>query len=226
MDGNGRWAQQRNLPRSAGHRRGLDAVRKLVEHTAAAGIPYLTLFAFSNENWQRPDQEVAALMRLFAEAIASEGATLRKNGIRLRFIGDTARFPASLRTGMSGLETLTSGGTRLTLSLAIGYSGRWDIVQAAQRLAASGAPYTEEAFAQHLADAAAPPPDLLIRTGGEQRISNFMLWQAAYAELYFTPVLWPDFGADDLHAAIADFHRRERRYGGVGAADDSASRAG
>ena len=215
MDGNGRWAQQRNLPRSEGHRHGLDAARTLVENAAAEGIAHLTLFAFSNENWRRPDEEVSSLLQLFASAIASEGAALRKNGIRLRFIGDVGRFPASLRAGMSGLETLTRGGERMVLTLAIGYSGRWDILQAAEKLAASGDAYTEENFAAHLASAGAPPPDLLIRTGGETRISNFMLWQAAYAELYFTPVLWPDFSGDHLRAALEDFHRRERRFGGV-----------
>lgn len=215
MDGNGRWAQQRQQPRSAGHRQGLEAARQLVENAVAEEVQYLTLFAFSNENWQRPQEEVGALLRLFADAIAREGAALRKNDIRLRFIGDVSQFPASLRAGISGLETLTRGGKRLTLTLAMGYSGRWDIVQAAQQLAAAGAPYTEENFSRYLSTAALPAPDLLIRTGGEKRISNFMLWQSAYTELYFTRTLWPDFNADDLHAAIADFRQRERRYGRV-----------
>lgn len=216
MDGNGRWAKRRGLARSEGHREGLAAARRLVENAAAAGVAHLTLFAFSNENWQRPSEEVSALMRLFADAIASEGALLRKNGIRLRFMGDTQRFSASLRAGMSGLEKLTEKGARMTLTLALGYSGKWDIVQAAQRMAAAGEEYSEESFARYLASAGAPPPDLLIRTGGEQRISNFMLWQAAYTEFYFTSVLWPDFSEADLSAAIADFHNRERRYGRVG----------
>lgn len=212
MDGNGRWAQQRQLPRSAGHRQGLRAVRRLVESAAEEGIRHVTLFAFSSENWQRPREEVSALMQLFADAIASEAATLQKNGVRLRFIGDTARFSASLRAGMNSLEKLTGGGERLNLTLALGYSGRWDILQAAGQ---PGAAASEEAFSSRLSTATLPPLDLLIRTGGEKRLSNFMLWQAAYAELHFTDTLWPDFSAADLRAAIGDFHSRDRRYGRV-----------
>lgn len=213
MDGNGRWAQQRQLPRTDGHKQGLTAARRLVENAVAEGVSHLTLFAFSHENWQRPGSEVSALMQLFAEAISSEGARLRKNNICLRFIGDTARFPATLRAGMRSLETLTRNGTRLNLTLALGYSGKWDIVQAAEKIAQAKEAYNEENFARHLATADLPAADLLIRTGGEQRISNFLLWQLAYAELYFTDTLWPDFAAADLHAAIASFKQRERRYG-------------
>ena len=221
MDGNGRWAEKRGLVRTEGHRQGLSAARRLVESAAAEGIAYLTLFAFSNENWRRPDAEVSALLRLFADAIASEDALLRRHQVELRFIGDLQRFPSSLRTGMASLQNLTRGGKRLVLTLALGYSGRWDILQAAERLAASGDAYSEENFSRYLATAALPPPDLLIRTGGETRISNFMLWQAAYTELYFTPTLWPDFSAGDLQAAMADFYRRERRFGGVSGAGNA-----
>lgn len=225
MDGNGRWARRRGLARNEGHRHGLAAARGAVENAAAAGVSFLTLFAFSRENWRRPKEEVGALMRLFSDAIASEGMALRKNGIRLRFIGDRGAFSASLRAGMSGLEKLTAGGQRMTLVLALGYSGRWDIVQAAGRAAAEGgggAAFDEARFARYLATADMPPLDLLIRTGGEKRISNFMLWQAAYAELYFTDTLWPDFAREDLQDAIAEFGRRERRFGNVGEAAGDA----
>lgn len=221
MDGNGRWARQRQQPRSEGHRHGLQAARQLADVVAQRGIAdYLTLFAFSNENWRRPQEEVGALLRLFSHAIEEDRGFFGKRGICLRFIGDVRRFPRSLQTGMAGLERLTRGGRRLTLTLALGYSGRWDILQAAQNLAAAGEAFSEENFERYLTTAATPPPDLLIRTGGDMRISNFMLWQSAYTELYFTDTLWPDFGEAGLGAAVADFHRRERRFGRVNGDDD------
>lgn len=215
MDGNGRWARRRHLPRSEGHRHGLQATKRLVECTLAAGIGYLTVFAFSQENWMRPKTEINALLALFAEAIQKEGEQFRKKDIRVRFIGDLSRFPKPLQMSMAGLQKLTRRGRRLVLTLAIGYSGRWDIVQAARRAAAAGVAVDEENLDGWLATAGAPPPDILIRTGGEQRISNFMLWQAAYTELHFTQTLWPDFGEEDFHAALADFHSRNRRFGRV-----------
>jgi len=216
MDGNGRWAQQRNQQRAEGHRRGLESARRLAECVVRDGAAdHLTLFAFSNENWRRPREEVGALLALFARVIESEKTFFRRNDIRLRFIGDLKRFPQSLQTGMAGLEKMTQHGKQLNLNLALGYSGHWDILQAGKKIAAQGADFTRENFEKQLATAAAPPPDLLIRTGGEMRISNFMLWQAAYTELYFTDTLWPDFGEDDFRAAIDDFRRRERRFGGI-----------
>lgn len=223
MDGNGRWAQQRQLPRSEGHRKGLRAAQQLVDDVQGLGVRFLTLFAFSNENWQRPADEVSALMGLFSEAISDAKETFQNNQVRLRFIGDVGRFSVSLRAGMASLEKMTAGGDGLTLTLAIGYSGRWDIVQAAAKFAANGDAANEENFEKYLATAELPAPDLLIRTGGEMRISNFMLWQSAYTELYFTDTLWPDFGAADLRAAVADYERRERRYGRVLQAEKAAS---
>ena len=215
MDGNGRWAQRRRLPRTDGHRRGLGAARRLIENAVRLNINTLTLFAFSNENWRRSPEEVNALFSLFSSALVDAGDLLRKNDIRLNFIGDIRRFPSPLRTGMAAAERSTKDGGRLFLNLALGYSGRWDILQAAEKLAADNRAATEENFEQCLSTAGTPPPDLLIRTGGESRLSNFMLWQAAYTELYFTDTLWPDFGDEDLSAALADFERRERRFGRV-----------
>jgi undecaprenyl diphosphate synthase len=216
MDGNGRWAKQRHLPRIAGHRRGVEAVRATVAACAERGVKYLTLFAFSSENWRRPAEEVALLLQLFQAALSSEVKKLHRNGVRLRVIGDTARFdPKVIRLIEQG-EQLTAANQRLTLTIAANYGGRWDILQALAKLARHaplGEAIREEALAPHLAMSYAPEPDLFIRTGGEQRISNFLLWQLAYSELYFTDTLWPDFGADALDQAIASYRSRERRFG-------------
>ena len=215
MDGNGRWAQRRNLPRTEGHRQGLSAARAIVRACATQQIPYLTLFAFSRENWGRPENEVRMLLSLFAETAKTLGEELAENGARTVFIGERGRFPIPLRQAMSSLEKTTANGKRLQVTVAVSYSGRWDVAQAAAKIAANGGDFSEDNFSRHLATGELPPVDLLIRTGGEQRISNFMLWQAAYAELYFTPVLWPDFGEDDFAAATADYAGRERRFGSV-----------
>ena len=215
MDGNGRWAQKKGLSRIAGHRQGVEAAKRLIDHAIAADVAYLTLFAFSQENWQRPKREVSGLLTLFAETIGKEGGIFQKNGVSLRFIGDLQKFPKPLRAGMTSLEKLTAAGKRLTLTLAIGYSGQWDIVQAAQRMQKDKCGASEENFERYLTTGHLPPPDMLIRTGGEKRISNFMLWQSAYTELYFTPTLWPDFDDKDFQKALADFYQRERRFGRV-----------
>ena len=216
MDGNGRWARSRMLPRIAGHRRGLEAVRATVENCADRGIAYLTLFAFSSENWRRPAEEVALLMQLFQVALSSEVERMHRNGVRLKVVGDVQRFDPKIRALIEQGERLTADNRRLTLTIAANYGGRWDILQALSRLAASGAlpaQITEEKLAPHLAMSYAPEPDLFIRTGGEQRISNFLLWQLAYSELYFTETLWPDFDAAALDQAIASYRNRERRFG-------------
>ncbi len=220
MDGSGRWAQRSGLPRLEGHRRGLEAARMLVENCLREGVAHLTLFAFSRENWQRPEEEVAGLMRLFAE-MEKWQPTLREAGVRLLFIGERERFSPALRALMSSMEKATAGGGKITVLVAAGYGGQWDIVRAARRLCESGEEFSEENLAARLATGGLPPPDLLIRSGGEKRISNFMLWQLSYAELHFTDVLWPDFGEDDLRRAIADYGSRERRYGRT-ATDGSA----
>lgn len=214
MDGSGRWAQQNGLPRLEGHRRGLDAARALVEDCLRRHIRYLTLFAFSRENWQRPAGEVSGLMRLFA-GMDKWLDKLLDAGVRLLFIGERERFPDSLQKLMTRMETATAGGAKITVVIAAGYSGQWDILQAAKRINDSGLAFDENTFAEHLASASLPPPDLLIRSGGEQRISNFMLWQLSYSELYFTDVLWPDFCAADLQLALENYAGRERRYGKV-----------
>jgi undecaprenyl diphosphate synthase len=220
MDGNGRWARQRGLPRQAGHRAGVRTARQVVEDCANRGVRHLTLFAFSSENWRRPSSEVGALMRLFVEALDREVAELHSNGIRLRFIGDRASLAPSLQSSMTAAETLTAGNDRVVLVVALAYGGRWDIVNAARALAGDAAAgrldpaaIDDELFAQRLALAGLPDPDLLIRTGGEHRISNFLLWNLAYAECCFTDRLWPDFGAADLDAAFARFRAVERRFG-------------
>lgn len=220
MDGNGRWAKARGLPRIAGHKRGAEAVRKTVEAAAKAGVSYLTLFGFSSENWKRPEREVGDLMGLLRLYLKSEVNELKKNGIRLSVIGDRSRFDRDIVRMIEQAEAETAGGERLTLILALSYGGRYEIVSAARELAqkaAAGeldpADIDDKTFASHLDTAGVPDPDLLIRTSGEQRISNFLLWQLAYTELVFTDVLWPDFGAADLAVAIDDFNSRERRYG-------------
>ena len=216
MDGNGRWARSRMLPRIAGHRRGVEAVRKVVRVCAERGIGYLTLFAFSSENWRRPAEEVALLMQLFQAALANEVEKLHRNGVRLKVVGDTQRFDPKLRSLIEQAERLTAENRRLTLTIAANYGGRWDILQALCRLLEekpAAKEIHEETLAPYLAMSYAPEPDLFIRTGGEQRISNFLLWQLAYSELYFTDTLWPDFGAAALDQAIASYRSRERRFG-------------
>ena len=220
MDGNGRWAKRRFLPRVAGHRKGVETVRAVIRAAMERGIEYLTLFAFSSENWRRPAEEVSVLMELFLRALEQEVAKLHQNGIRFRVVGDVARFDAAIRERIAAGEELTAGNTRLTLTIAANYGGRWDVAQAARRYYAAyrealapDAPLDPEGLAPYLAMAYAPEPDLFIRTGGEQRISNFLLWQLAYTELYFTELLWPDFDAAALDDAIASYRARERRFG-------------
>jgi undecaprenyl diphosphate synthase len=220
MDGNGRWANRRLLPRVAGHRKGVEAVRASVRAAIEQGVEYLTLFAFSSENWRRPPEEVSILMDLFTRALEGEVAKLHKNGIRFKVIGDTARFDRRIRELIADGEARTAGNSRLTLTVAANYGGRWDIAQAARAYfaahpdaLANGRGVTPEAIEPYLAMAYAPEPDLFIRTGGEKRISNFLLWQLAYAELYFTDLLWPDFDETALAAAIQSYATRERRFG-------------
>jgi undecaprenyl diphosphate synthase len=217
MDGNGRWAKQRFLPRIAGHKRGVEAVRSTVRACDGLGVEYLTLFAFSSENWRRPADEVSFLMQLFIGALEQEVSKLNKNGIRFRVIGDLSRFEPKLVRLIHDAERLTSANTRLTLTIAANYGGRWDILQAANRMLKArpelAAGFGESDLTPYLALHDAPEPDLFIRTGGEQRVSNFMLWQLAYTELYFTDLLWPDFDAKSLDLAIASYQQRERRFG-------------
>lgn len=223
MDGNGRWAQARMQPRVFGHRAGVKAVRETVEHVARAGASALTLFAFSSENWSRPHEEVEGLMELFLKAIRQEAQSLLKDGVALRFIGDLERFSNPLRAEMSDIVTLTAGNDRLRLNVAVNYGGRWDIANAAKRIATdvrdgylSIDAITEQSFNAYTQLADLPPIDLFIRTGGETRVSNFLLWQIAYAELYFSKVLWPDFDQTELQLALADYASRQRRFGKTG----------
>ena len=230
MDGNGRWAKRRRLPRVAGHKRGVEAVRAAVKGCAERGVQFLTLFAFSSENWRRPAEEVALLMQLFRVALTSEVDKLHRNGIRLRVVGDLKRFDARMRELIERGEALTAGNRRLTLTIAANYGGRWDILQALSRLLRerpelAQTPLEEAQLAQYLAMSYAPEPDLFIRTGGERRVSNFLLWQLAYSELYFTETLWPDFDAAALDAAIASYARRERRFGRTSEQLEEARRA-
>ena len=220
MDGNGRWAKQRLLPRVAGHRRGVDAVRAIVKACGERGVEFVTLFAFSSENWRRPEDEVSILMDLFLRALEQEVASLHKNRIRFKAVGDLSRFDARIRDLISSAEALTAEHTRLTLTVAANYGGRWDIAQAARQYFAEhpqslhhAARLTPEAIEPYLTMAYAPEPDLFIRTGGEQRVSNFLLWQLAYTELYFTDLLWPDFDAAALDTAFGWYQQRERRFG-------------
>jgi undecaprenyl diphosphate synthase len=220
MDGNGRWAKARGLPRIAGHRRGAEAVRRTVVAATDLGISYLTLFGFSSENWKRPSGEIDELMSLLRVYLRGEIAELHRNGVRVRIIGDRWRLAPDIVTLIVNAEKLTRENTRLTLVVALSYGGRHDIVQAAQRLAAEAIAgrvrpeaIDESQFADYLFTAGIPDPDLLIRTSGEQRISNFLLWQTAYTELVFVDTLWPDFGANDLAKAVSEFHGRDRRYG-------------
>ncbi len=222
MDGNGRWAQRRGLPRTEGHRAGLKAVRATVERAAERGIEILTLFAFSSENWRRPRVEVQTLLQLLQQALQRELPKLKEHGIRLRLIGDRSRFSGSLQEAIARAEEATRSGRRLTLVIAASYGGRWDVVQAARHLAERVAAgdlspdqISEELFQQHLSLADLPEPDLFIRTGGEVRISNFLLWHLAYTELYFTETLWPDFDGAAFDLALEAFSKRERRFGHV-----------
>ena len=213
MDGNGRWATRRFLPRVAGHKKGVDALRACVRHCGDVGVKVLTVFAFSSENWNRPLEEVSALMELLALALSREVPQLAGEGVRLHFIGDRSALSEKVRKGLEHAESVTAGNTRMAFNVCFNYGGRWDIAQAAARLAAEGEPITEASMAQAMALAHVPDPDLIIRTGGEQRISNFLLWQAAYSELYFSDKLWPDFDGAALDAAFADYASRERRFG-------------
>lgn len=216
MDGNGRWATSRYLPRVAGHVKGVEAVRGIVKACVSRGIRHLTLFAFSSENWRRPTEEVSLLMRLFSTALEREVARMDGNGIRLRVIGDLSRFDTHLRQQITDAEYKTAENDRLTLTICANYGGRWDMLQAMNKAVAAKpgiTEFTEEDIAPYLAMAYAPEPDLFIRTGGEQRISNFLLWQLAYTELYFTDTYWPDFNAAALDEAIISYQQRERRFG-------------
>ncbi|WP_194721377.1 polyprenyl diphosphate synthase [Noviherbaspirillum malthae] len=216
MDGNGRWATRRFLPRVAGHAKGVEAVRTIVEACVERGIEYLTLFAFSSENWRRPAEEVSLLMRLFVTALEREVAKMHANDIRLKVVGDLSRFDAKLRQLIANAERRTANNSRLTVTICANYGGRWDIMQAVNKMTAANpgvTDFTEEQLSEHLSMAYAPEPDLFIRTGGEERISNFLLWQLAYTEFYFTETYWPDFDGAALDAAVASYQQRERRFG-------------
>jgi undecaprenyl diphosphate synthase len=213
MDGNGRWATRRFLPRVAGHKKGVDALQACVRHCGVRGVKVLTVFAFSSENWSRPADEVSGLMELLAVALSREVPQLRTEGVRIRFVGDRSVLSDKVRAGLAQAEAVTAANTRLQFNVCFNYGGRWDIAQAAARLAAQGEAITEQSLGDALALAYVPDPDLLIRTGGERRLSNFLLWQAAYSELYFSDKLWPEFDPVALDEAIADYSRRERRFG-------------
>lgn len=219
MDGNGRWALQRGMQRNDGHRQGVEAVRATVEAAAELGIPYLSLFAFSEENWDRPADEIGALMSLMINAIFEQTPVLMQNNIKCVFIGNRIQIPEPVRERMEACERETEGNTHMTLIIAISYSGKWDIVQAVNAYMHSSSSPGKELTAQdlsgYLATSSFPDPDLLIRTSGEERISNFMLWQLAYTELYFTPILWPDFRKLDFRAAIEAYSNRKRRFGKI-----------
>ncbi len=224
MDGNGRWAEKRRLSRTLGHQAGLRALRRTAEHGARLGIHTLTVFAFSSENWNRPATEVKRLMELFMGALDKEVKGMHEHGVRVRFIGDPSAFQPELQERMRAAEDLTAGNTRTQLNVAANYGGRWDILQAVRRLAGAARRgeiepdrIDEETFGGQLALCGTPDPDLFIRTGGEYRISNFLLWQCAYTEFYFSERLWPDFNAEELDRAIDSYRKRERRFGLTGA---------
>lgn len=220
MDGNGRWAKKRFLPRIAGHKRGVDSVRSTVQYCLDHGIEFLTIFAFSSENWRRPADEVSFLMGLFVSVLENEIAKMHKDGVRLKVVGDISRFDQRLVDVILRGTELTAANSKLTLTIAANYGGRWDILQAMNKLLATRSGhldgFTEDDLSPHLSMAYAPEPDLFIRTGGEKRISNFLLWQLAYTELYFTDILWPDFNEKALQNALASFSSRERRFGRTG----------
>lgn len=217
MDGNGRWAKKRFLPRIAGHKVGVEKVRSMIKHCVDIGVEYLTLFAFSSENWRRPPDEVSFLMSLFMEALKKEVIKLHKNNVRFVMIGDRTRFNDALTAEIASAENLTVKNTGLTLTIAANYGGRWDVLQAVNSMQKANpdlaGSYTEDHLSPYLSMHYAPEPDLFIRTGGEKRISNFLLWQLAYSELYFTDTLWPDFGEDAFRLAIQSYQQRERRFG-------------
>ena len=216
MDGNGRWAKARFLPRVEGHRRGMAALKPLTEAARKAGIRHLTVFAFSSENWKRPADEVNALMRVFVDGLTREAEPLREAGIRLHVVGDTKVFSPELQAAIRTAEQMTEGAQAMTLNICANYGGRWDVVDAVNRLVRDGKPVTVETVTDAVSMQWAGPVDLMIRTGGEQRISNFLLWQLAYAELWFTEVLWPDFSEADFNEALTWFAGRERRFGRTG----------
>lgn len=213
MDGNGRWANRRFLPRVAGHKQGVDALHRCVKACVERGVKVLTVFAFSSENWDRPAEEVSGLMALLAKALAREVAQLGDYGVQIHFVGEREGLSDSLKKGFLQAEAATAHNTRLIFNICFNYGGRWDIAQAATKLIAKGEPVTASSLDAAMALAHVPDPELIIRTGGEQRISNFLLWQAAYSELYFSDKLWPDFDAAALDVAIDEFNRRERRFG-------------
>ena len=213
MDGNGRWAKKRFMNRLVGHRQGLEALRFCISQCMKRGIGVLTVFAFSSENWSRPQEEVSGLMELMGKALTREVPRLHDAGVRIHLVGERKALSARLREGLEQAERLTRDNERLILNVCFNYGGRWDIVQAAARLHEQGLPFTEDNLSSAMAMSHVPDPDLIIRTGGEYRISNFLLWQAAYSELYFSDILWPDFDAAALDAAIEDYTLRERRFG-------------
>jgi undecaprenyl diphosphate synthase len=213
MDGNGRWASKRFLPRVAGHRQGVESLRRCVRICSERGVKVLTVFAFSSENWNRPNDEVSGLMDLLASALSREVQPLKDSGVRICFVGDRSRMSDKVRAGFAQAEVDTQANQRIVLNVCFNYGGRWDIAQAASKLVASGLPITEDNLHQAMALSHVPDPDLVIRTGGEYRISNFLLWQSAYSELHFTQTLWPDFDEAAIDLALADYAGRERRFG-------------
>ena len=228
MDGNGRWARRRFLPRGLGHKAGVDGLVKVVQACSDRGIGFLTVFAFSSENWKRPQDEVSGLMSLLLVALSKHLERLLSDGVRVRVVGDLSQVNERVRAALEDAQLRTVSNTRLTLTVAFNYGGRWDIVQAARAAMREGVPeqaLDEACLSRHMALAYAPDPDLFIRTGGEVRLSNFLLWQSAYAELYFTDCLWPDFDAQELDKALASYAQRERRFGDVGSGEDQTSAA-
>jgi undecaprenyl diphosphate synthase len=213
MDGNGRWASRRFLPRIAGHRQGVESLRRCVRAVVARNVKVLTVFAFSSENWNRPADEVSGLMDLFAMALGREVPQLKLDGIQIHFVGERTGLSAKVAAGIAQAESATASNSRLVLNICFNYGGRWDIVQAAATLAAQGKPVTEQTMSQAMALAHVADPDLVVRTGGEQRISNFLLWQSAYSEFYFSDKLWPEFDEGELDRAIESYGQRERRFG-------------
>lgn len=213
MDGNGRWAKARFLPRAQGHVMGVKALKRLVEAAPSRGISVLTVFAFSSENWRRPQEEVSLLMKLFSQSLEAWAGPLKESGVELKVVGDKSAFSESMRKAIDKAEKMTAGGRTLKLNIAANYGGRWDMAQAAKKAAESGREVTVESIEENLSLADCPDVDLMIRTGGEQRISNFLLWQSAYAEMYFTDALWPDFSEKDLDEALSWYEGRERRFG-------------